>query len=107
MLPPEKHIFVCTNQRPPEHPRGCCSARGSEEIREAFKQEIISRGLKGKVRANAAGCLDHCETGPTVVIYPEGCWYRVQTAADVKEIMEKHIEGGKIVSRLAIYPNKP
>ncbi len=107
MPPFEKHIFICINERSPEDPRGCCLARGSEKIRELFKSEVKRRGLKGKVRANAAGCLDHCEHGPTVVVYPEGVWYRVQNSQDVLEIMDSHIEGGNIVQRLAIYPHKP
>ncbi len=102
----EKHIFICTNQRTQEDPRGCCKERGAEKIREYFKEEVKRRGLKGKVRANAAGCLDHCEHGPTVVVYPEGVWYTVKTPEDVKEIMDTHIEGNKIVSRLAIYKDK-
>jgi (2Fe-2S) ferredoxin len=107
MPPFERHIFVCTNQRPEAHPRGCCHSKGSESIRECFKNEIKQRDLKDKVRANAAGCLDNCEWGPTVVIYPEGVWYRVQTPEDVKEIMEEHIALGRVVGRLAIYPTKP
>jgi (2Fe-2S) ferredoxin len=102
----EKHIFICVNERTPEDPRGCCKERGSEKIRELFKEEVARRGLKGKVRANAAGCLDHCEHGPTVVIYPDGVWYKVQTPEDVKEIMDEHIEGNRIVTRLAIYSHK-
>lgn len=102
----EKHIFICTNDRTAEDPRGCCKARGSEKIREAFKAEVKRRGLKGRVRANAAGCLDHCEFGPTVVVYPEGVWYHVETEEDVREIMDDHIEGNRIVRRLAIYPDK-
>lgn len=102
----EKHIFICTNVRNADDPRGCCIARGSEKIREMFKEEVKKRGLKSKVRANAAGCLDHCEHGPTVVVYPEGVWYHVENESDVKEIMEEHILGGRIVTRLAIYPNK-
>jgi len=107
MPPFEKHIFICINEREPGHPRGCCSAKGSKKIREWFKDEVKKCGLKGKVRANAAGCLDHCEKGPTVVVYPEGTWYHVESAADVTEIMKEHIKGGKIVDRLAIYPSKP
>lgn len=107
MPPFEKHIFICINERAPGDPRGCCLARGSQKIREQFKTEVQRRGLKGKIRVNAAGCLDHCEYGPTVVIYPEGVWYHVEADEDVKEIMEQHIEGGKVVQRLAIYPNKP
>jgi len=108
IMPPfEKHIFICLNERTADNPKGCCLARGSKKIREKFKEEIKKRGLKGKVRANASGCLDHCEHGPTVVIYPEGTWYHVETAQDVMDIMDQHIEGKKIVERLAIYPQKP
>jgi len=98
------HIFICTNERSAEDPRGCCKARGSEKIREFLKDEVKRRGLKGTVRANAAGCLDHCEFGPVVVVYPEGVWYRVPSIEDAREILDSHIEGGKIVERLAIYP---
>jgi len=100
------HIFICTNERSSEDTRGCCRARGSERIRELFKAEVKRRGLKGEVRANAAGCLDHCEFGPAVVIYPEGIWYRVQNAEDVMEIMDRHIEAGEIVERLTIERSK-
>jgi (2Fe-2S) ferredoxin len=103
MPPFEKHIFICTNGRNPDDPRGCCSARGSEEIREFFKAELKRRGLKDKVRANAAGCLDNCASGPTVVIYPEGVWYRVPTTQDAKEILDRHVEKGEVVERLVIF----
>ena len=102
----KRHIFICTNEREDSDKRGCCKSRGSEKIREFFKDEVKRRGLKGEVRANAAGCLDHCEFGPVVVIYPEGVWYRVPTLEDAREILDRHIAGGKIVERLAIYPEK-
>jgi (2Fe-2S) ferredoxin len=107
MPPFERHIFICTNQRPGDHPRGCCQSKGAEKIRDCFKNEVKERGLQGTVRANASGCLDGCELGPTVVVYPEGIWYRVETPADVKEIMDEHIASGRVVRRLAIYPSKP
>jgi (2Fe-2S) ferredoxin len=96
------HIFVCENVRGEDDPRGCCALKGSVEIREAFKSEIKARGLKGKVRANKAGCLDECSRGPTVVVYPEGVWYGGVTKEDVQEIMDSHITGGKPVERLRI-----
>ena len=94
------HIFICVNERTPEDPRGSCSAKGSKEIHEAFKDQIQERGLKASVRANKSGCLDHCALGPSVVIYPENVWYRVNSRDDVTEIIERHICGGKIVDRL-------
>jgi len=81
----ERHIFVCGNVRPAGHPRGCCDPSGSAELQKRFKQKLAERGLKGKVRANQAGCLDQCEHGPNVVIYPEAVWYGGVTLADVDE----------------------
>ena len=63
-----------------------------------FKQEIVKNDLVGKVRANKAGCLDFCEQGPTVVVYPEGVWYRIDDPEnDVRDIVEQHCKNGKIV----------
>jgi (2Fe-2S) ferredoxin len=94
------HIFICMNERTAEDPRGSCTAKGSETVHDAFKTEVKKRGLKSSVRANRAGCLDHCAMGPSVVIYPQGVWYRVNNPKDVAEIIEKHVCGGKIVERL-------
>ena len=96
------HVFVCENRRPESDPRGCCAARGSAEVREAFKVELRRRGLKGLARANSAGCLDACAFGPTVVIYPDGVWYGGVTPADVPEIVESHLLNGKPVERLLV-----
>jgi len=98
----EHHIFICTNQREPGHPRGSCNADGSGELHQLFKAGVSRRGLKGKVRANKAGCLDQCEHGPNVVVYPEAVWYGHVTSADVDEILDSHIVGGKPVARLII-----
>jgi (2Fe-2S) ferredoxin len=103
----ERHVFACMNQRPADHPRGCCGRRGGEELRFAFKREIKARGLKGKVRANAAGCLDHCEHGAVVVVYPDGVWYGGVTEADVAEIVEEHLVHGRPVERLRIREKLP
>jgi (2Fe-2S) ferredoxin len=102
----ERHVFVCTNERPAGHPKGCCKLKGSEDVREAFKKELAARGLKKRVRANAAGCLDQCELGVSVVIYPEQVWYGHVTVADVPEIIEQHIIGGQYVTRLMM-PDQP
>jgi (2Fe-2S) ferredoxin len=96
------HVFVCENQRPEDDPRGCCSAKGSAAIREALKAEIARRGLKRIVRANAAGCLDACADGPSIVIYPEGVWYGRVRVEDVPEIVESHLVNGVPVERLRV-----
>ena len=101
-----RHIFVCTNERAADHPRGSCKHRGSEDVREAFKKAVAARGLKTQVRANAAGCLDQCELGVAVVVYPEQVWYGGVTVGDVDEIMERHILAGEPVQRL-LMPSQP
>ncbi len=98
----EKHIFICTNQRPEGHSKGSCNPSGESELHQLFKAGLAARGLKGRIRANKAGCLDQCEHGPTVVVYPEATWYGGVTAADVDEILEAHIAGGRPVERLII-----
>jgi len=96
----EKHIFICGNQRPEGHPRSCCDPAGQAELQKLFKQKLAERGLKGKVRANQSGCLDQCEHGPNLVVYPEAVWYGGVKLADVDEIIDAHIVGGKPVERL-------
>ena len=94
------HVFVCENRRPADDPRGCCAAKVSEAIRAALKAEIARRGLKREVRANAAGCLDACAYGPSIVVYPEGVWYGGVRVEDVPEIVESHLVNGVPVERL-------
>jgi len=96
------HIFVCTNERVADHPRGCCKAKNSEALVEAFKKELEKSGMKGKVRAQRAGCLDTCEFGASVVVYPDDVWYGKVELEDVSEIVNSHIKGGQPVDRLRI-----
>src|SRR5215831_16176922 len=97
-----KHVFVCGNQRPEGHPRGCCDPAGTSELQRAFKTQLSLFGLKDTVRANKSGCLDQCEHGPTVVVYPEGVWYGGVKAEDVAEIVESHTINKIPVTRLML-----
>jgi (2Fe-2S) ferredoxin len=96
----ERHVFVCTNRRDPGNPKGDCASKGSEEVRDEFKRLLHEKGLKGRIRANAAGCLDQCSRGVSVVVYPEQVWYGGVVAGDVAEIVEQHLVGGVPVERL-------
>ena len=98
----ERHVFICGNQRDPDHPRGCCDPSGQRELQKLFKKKLAEHGLRGRVRANHAGCLDQCEHGPNLVIYPDATWYGGVSAADVDEIIESHLLGGRPVSRLQL-----
>lgn len=96
------HVFCCTNRRVAGHPRGSCADRGSEALRDYMKGRARQLGIEN-VRINNAGCLDRCELGPTVVIYPEGVWYSCPTKEDIDEVLQKHlIEGGR-VERLMLH----
>lgn len=97
-----KHIFICGNQRPEDHPRGCCDPTGTALLHREFKRLLAGAGVQVTVRANKSGCLDQCEHGPTVVIYPEAVWYGHVTPADVEEIVQHHILGNQPVQRLQI-----
>ncbi len=97
----DAHVFVCCNRRPEGHPRGSCAARGSERVRDYMKARAKELGLR-RVRINTAGCLDRCELGPCVVIYPDGIWYRVGSPEEADAVLERHIAGGGRVPSLAL-----
>jgi (2Fe-2S) ferredoxin len=96
------HVFFCTNQR--EGGEMCCAQFNAAEMRAYAKEKIKSLGLSGEggVRINTAGCLDRCELGPVVVVYPEAVWYTYVDHEDIDEIIEKHLIQGVVVDRLLI-----
>ena len=102
----ERHVFVCVNERPADNPKGSCKARGGIAVRDLLKKELAARGLTDRIRANNAGCLDQCERGVAIVVYPEQVWYGAVTPADVSEIIERHLVGGEVVERLLL-PDQP
>ena len=95
------HIFCCTNRREPSHKRGCCAEKGSEELRDYMKARVKELGV-AKTRVNMSGCLDRCELGPCVVVYPAGVWYSPKNKDDVDEIIREHLQNGKPVERLRL-----
>ena len=98
------HIFCCENRREAGHTRGCCAEKDASALREYFKEQIKKRGLlgAGKMRVNSAGCLDRCELGAVLVIYPDEIWYTVKSTQDIDEIIESHLLGGIPVHRLQL-----
>jgi (2Fe-2S) ferredoxin len=96
------HLFICCNQRDSASGRKCCDPEGNEALRDRFKKELKRRNLGPLVRANSAGCLDQCELGPTVVIYPQQIWYGGVRLEDVPRIIEETVIGGRILEDLRI-----
>lgn len=103
----EHHVFVCTNLRDPSHPRGSCAAKDSEKICKLFKKTLEQQGLSPRVRANASGCLNQCEQGPTVVVYPEQVWYTISSEAEVVRVVEEHLKAGQPVEDLRMKDGGP
>ncbi len=107
MAPPfKKHVFVCLHERAAGDPRGDCTSKGSPELLKALKKSLKARGLSDEIRANKAGCLDNCERGCSVVVYPEGVWYGGVQLGDIEELIDKHLIGGTPVARLRLF-DKP
>jgi (2Fe-2S) ferredoxin len=96
------HVFFCCNQR--DGSRVCCNDRGASDLRDYAKQRVKALNLAGpgQVRINQAGCLDRCEEGPCLVVYPDAVWYTYVDRVDIDEIIEEHLRHGRIVERLRI-----
>ena len=72
------------------------------EVVEAFKTKLKELKLPIKIRAQKAGCLDICDFGQTVAIYPEGVFYVGVEVGDVDEIINEHIINNRVVERLRL-----
>ena len=98
----QRHVFFCCNQR--EAGEKCCAGAGAADMRGYAKGRIKALGLNGPghVRINTAGCLDRCEEGPVLVVYPDAVWYTYVDHEDIDEIIDSHIVNGKVVERLRI-----
>ena len=97
----KKHLFICTNQRP-EGARASCGESHGLALVAAFKKLIKDKGLNAEIRAQRTGCMETCELGPAVVVYPEGIFYGNVQLSDVEEIVFEHLENNRIVSRLVM-----
>lgn len=98
----QHHVFFCCNQR--KEGEVCCNNHGAQDLRDYAKSRVKALGLagEGKTRINQAGCLDRCDLGPVMVVYPEDVWYTYVDKSDIDEIVEEHLKNGKVVERLRI-----
>ena len=96
------HVFFCLNQRAPGE--GCCANFNSAAMQKYAKDRIKTLGLngQGKIRINQAGCLDRCDQGPVLVVYPDNVWYTYVDQHDIDEIIDSHLAKGVPVERLKI-----
>lgn len=95
------HVFCCVNERPETHWRGSCGGKRSRQLCDFMCRLAMAIGVK-RIRINHAGCMNVCEHGPVMVIYPEGVWYKFETEDDVAEILRSHVVAGRPVERLML-----
>lgn len=100
MAKPEKHVFVCSQNRPAGHPRGSCGQKGCAEVVDEFMKQWQQRQLFAQVLVTPSGCIGPCNMGPNVLVYPEGVMYSNVSKADVNAIFDEHLVGGRVVERL-------
>jgi len=99
----QKHVFFCTNQR--EEGAECCNNIGAQWLRDYVKDKVQALGLSNetnRIRINSAGCMNRCDEGPVLVVYPEGVWYTYMDESDLDEIIVEHLQNGRVVERLKI-----
>ncbi len=92
------HVYICTQQKPDGIP--CCCANGSEKVLAAMRREVADRGLADTVQITTSGSIGLCNSGPNMIVYPEGVWYSGVTIGDVPEIVQSHFAAGQPVERL-------
>lgn len=85
------HVLVCGGT-------GCHSSQG-DEIRRLLEEKVEEKGLDN-IKVTLTGCFGLCETGPNIVIYPEGIFYSQVKLEDIDEIVEEHFVKGNIIKRL-------
>ncbi len=98
----EHHVFVCTNQRDESASRPSCGNERGKKLKGVLKDAVKAAGLKHRVRVNESGCLDQCEHGAVVVVYPGAVWYGFVHPRDAEEIVEEHLVYGRPVERLRL-----
>jgi (2Fe-2S) ferredoxin len=104
MSRPQKHVFVCSQNRPANHPRGACTHKAGNDVLQAFWQQLQQRDAYDTVSVTYSGCLGPCDQGANVLVYPEGILYGKVTKDDVNEIFDKHLLGDEPVERLRVAP---
>lgn len=67
---PIRHVFICSQARPPGHPRGSCAQKGCNELLQVFWKELQQRNAYDTIAITYAGCLGPCDLGANVLVYP-------------------------------------
>jgi (2Fe-2S) ferredoxin len=91
-VPYKKVVFICTNERPPGVRPSCCG-RGSAAVHSQIKARVKALGLDQVIRVSKSGCLNQCDLGPNILVFPDNIWYSAVTEADVDAIVADIVRG--------------
>ena len=83
----------------------CGIAAGARPVLSTFVEEINNRDLAGKITVTQTGCIGICQFEPVVEIYEadkEKVTYVKMTPEKAKEVIEKHLVGGKVIDEYTI-----
>lgn len=94
----ERFVWICTNRRADDNPRGSCAAKGSEALIEELKTATRSAGLAARVRVMSSSCIDHCEHGVTAAVMPDGVLLGQLTKADVPALVRGLASDGGVLA---------
>ena len=92
-VPYERHVFGCYWGKD-------CGPCGGRKVLDALKAKAKAAGITDRIRVNKSGCLNQCDSGPMMVIYPEAIWYAGVSLEDVDEILERTLMMGEVIDRL-------
>jgi len=99
---PKKHLLVCVQNRPADHPRGSCGLRGCTAVFQEFSKQFVERALFTDFLLTNTGCLGPCGSGPSVLVYPDNIMYGNVAPEDVAVIIEQHLLQDQPVERLIV-----
>lgn len=98
MHKPQYHIFLCNSFRVNGEPQGACNRKGSGDLLQYLQSEAADRGLDAIV--STTSCLNVCDNGPILVVYPNEWWYYEVTEAKIDAILDALEQGAPVTSLL-------
>jgi (2Fe-2S) ferredoxin len=92
MEKPSHHIFVCASFRTAGSAQGACHKKDSNSLLQYLETELSDRDMND-VMISSTGCLNRCEHGPIMIVYPEGHWYGPVNEEKIDEVLDCLAEG--------------
>jgi (2Fe-2S) ferredoxin len=92
MQKPDHHILVCASFRGVEA-KGKCIRKESLQLIPYLEEQFADRGMNAMV--STTGCLNLCEEGPVMIVYPQAYWYRGITSEEAVDEILDALEDGK------------